>query len=370
MEYDKGKNMLNRSDKISLRQMLFIFVNMAGSPSIRFIPVFASEAAGQAAWLCPLVSLGLILLFLFPLQKLFNSYRNASLVDILQDILGKVAGKAVCIVLFIWIAICVAFNMRYFAERIVTTIFPNSDIIFFLLVMSLLVGLTLRSGIVVLARMNEIFLPVIVFIYAISNLLLIPEIRVSNLTPITYLDIIPVMTGSIGIMAVWAYFPFIFLFSDLVNNKEKLKKEGTNSMLFLTLLTTLVLLIPIGLFSSPVVNKMPIPFYEAIKEISTLNELAGIETAVISIWILTDYVLLFALSFAALHIPKTLLKSPDNKPFINTFFIAVFFISLLICSHVYELEAFSKYIAVPANIALSFGLFLVTFIVGKIRKKF
>jgi spore germination protein KB len=350
--------------------MLFIMVNMACSPSIRFVPVFASEAAGQAAWLCPLVSLGLILLFLFPLQKLFNRYRDVSLVDILQDILGKVAGKAACIVLFVWIAICVALNMRCFAERIVTTIFPHSDIILFLLVMSLLVGFTLRPGIVVLARMNEIFLPVVVFVYAISNLLLIPEIRISNLTPITYLDIIPVMTGSIGITAVWAYFPFLFLISDLVNNKEKLKKEGTNSMLFLTLLTILVLFVPIGLFGSTVVNKMPIPFYEATKEISTLNALAGIETAVISIWILTDYVLLFALSFAALYIPKTLLKSPDNKPFINTFFIAVFFVSLLTCSNVYELEVFSEYIFVPVNITLGFGLLLVTFVVGKIMKKF
>lgn len=356
-------------DKISLRQALYLFVNFIGSPSIRFIPSYTSEQAKQAAWLCPFVSLCAFLLYLSVFQSLVKKYKDVSLVEAIQDILGRVCGKTVCIIIFIWITVSVAFNLRYFGERMVTSIFPNTDIIFFLLTMSALVAFVLRSGLAIMARMNEIFFPIVVLIYLMVDVLLIFELRTDNLWPITYKDIIPIARGSIGVTAVWAYFIYLFMFGDLINHKDKLLKEGSQAALFLTFLTILVILFPIGLFGWSVASKMPIPYYAAVKEVSPFGLFAGIESGILTIWILTDFVLLYSLSFAALYTLKVLFGSHDVNPFINIYMVIVFFTSLLICKRLFELQAFSRYWAVPMNILIGYGVPLTVFAVGKVRKK-
>jgi spore germination protein KB len=353
--------------KISLRQTLLLFINILASPVIRFVPTEAIKAAKQAAWLSPLISFVVLVLYFLLLQNLFKRHENESLIEIFQDIIGRLLGRALSMFYFLWITLLASYYTRMYAERVVSTLFPNVNIILIILVMLITVAYVMRDGIVTLARMNEIFVLIIILIFLISGTLLMPQMKIKNFLPITYEDIIPIFKGSLSIIALWPFFTFILMFSDKITNKENLKKGGFQASILITFLVTISITISLGTFGWSIVTKTPVPYYYAIRQISLFNIIERIEAGAITIWLLADFIIISSFTFAAVHILKLLFKTSDTKPLINIYTVILFFLSLLIGRSRFELSALSEDVLLPVNIFMGLVVPLIIFIVGKFR---
>ncbi len=354
-------------DEISLRQLLIIYVLLVGSPAIRLIPVYVSKAARQAGWLAPTVSLGILLVLFLIFQQFFNKFKKESFLDIVQKIFGKYLGTALNIAYLILITILGALYVRYYSERMVTSLFPNTNSFLFSVIFLTIIAVVLRSGLAIFARMNEIFLPIVVLTYLVVNILIFPEVEIDNLYPITYKDIFPVLKASVGTTAILGYVTFLFILSDKVKGKDKVKSFGFHSSYLLAILLSLVVISPVGVFFFVVVAKMNLPFFAAVKDISLFGIIERVESSLIAIWTLTDFSIITSFLFVGIHIINWLFKAPSEKPFINMYVVIIYILSMYIAGNIIELINLSN-VLVFAIIGFTIIMPIILFIVGKIRK--
>lgn len=361
--------MFQDKDKVSTRQILIIFIVMVYSPAVRVMASFTSKQAKQAAWLTPVIGFIFLLATFLMLQNMYRKYMNSSLMDIMYAITGPFIGRFIVLCNILWLAILNALYVRYYGERIVGSILPNVDISLFIIVMLVLVAYICRYGLAVLARMNEVLFPIILTIFLIFIIFLCPKIEFDNLSPISYLDIMPILKGSSVIIAIWVYALFLFMLSDKINDKENIKKFGIQTAIFMFLAITVIIAITIGTLGHTVSARLPLPFLTAVKQISLFGTLEKIESILTVTWIAADFTLISVFVLIIMNMTKSVFKLRDTKPFINIFCIFLSIFSLYVSKSRFELGEFSTKIAIPANIILGFIIPVLVFFVGKIRKK-
>jgi len=361
--------MLENNKKISIRQAALLFLVVTFTPSIRVIPAYAAERAKQAAWLSPLITVLVFMAIVFLWHKLYEKYNNHTSMDIYSNITGRIAGKIIAVIHLLWLVILTALYIRYFAIRLVSSIYPNVSENIFIVSLLVVIAYTLRSGLIPLARFNEVIFAILTGTFFILVLLALSNFKFEFLCPITYRDILPIFKASGGSMGILAYFSFFFIIGDRINNQESIKRIALPLSLFLLVFIIANIGIAIGTFGYSLVQRFPLPFLMSVKQISLFNTLEKIESLVIAFWVFSDFVLISSFIILALHILKYLLNLADVKPFLNIYIVFLYTISLIITGSAFELQKLSDSIIIPFNIALGVILPAVIFCIGKIRKK-
>lgn len=361
--------MLGDNKKISIRQAAFLFLTITFTPSIRLIPVYAAKRAKQAAWLAPTAAVVLLFLLALVWQAFYRKYKDHSLMDIYSDITGNFFGKVLAVIYLIWMVLLTALYVRYFAIRLVGSVYPNVSIEIFIISMLVVITYTLRYGLTTLARLNEITLPLLVIVFYILVLLMLPNIKFTFLTPISYRSILPVLNGSVGTLGIVAYFTFLFLIGDKINNKEKIKKAGIGVSLFLLAALVIIIAVTIGTFSYSVAIRTQLPFLIAVKQISLFNTIERIESIVVAFWVISDFVLISFFIICTMNILKFLFKLSQTKSFISIYMIFLYLLSMFLGKSVFEMEWLSDNLFIPGNIVVGFILPFLIFLIGKLRRK-
>ncbi|AKL96012.1 spore germination protein KB [Clostridium aceticum] len=361
--------MLAGREQISIRQAMFLFLTITFSPAIRLIATYTSQVAKEASWLSPLVSLMIFIPVVLMMQSVYKNYKDISYMEVMNHILGRIMGKIVLVIYMLWTTAIIALYTRYYSERIVSSIFPNVNMSIFIIVMILLVALVLRTGITVIARMNEIILPIIVFIFFALILFTFPSIDVKNLMPVSSDSIWPIAKASMSINAILSYFFIVFFISDKISSKENIKKVGIQTIIFLTITNTILIVSTVGSLGYSITQRIPLPFLIVVKQISLFDILQKLEPVVVVMWISSDFVIIVVFTYIVLQMIKSLFNLSDTKPLINIFLIFIYIFSLYICNSRFELEQFSAKVFTPVNVVLFIILPFLIFAVGKIRKK-
>ena len=361
--------MIQGKDKISVRQAILLFLTITYSPTIRVIPAYSSKYAQQSAWLTPLVSFVIFVVIVLMMNAIFKKYKSYSLIDIANDLFGRFIGKALTFMLLLWVVLLGAFYIRMFSVRLLVSIMPNTNINLISISILVIIVYVMHFGkLVTLARMNEIIIALITIVFFILAAFLLDHVELEKLTPVTYLDILGIIQGSLGITAIWAYIILVFLFGDKINNKEELKKDGLRSIVFLTFADIVLIVVTIGTFGYSIIERTQLPYLVAVKQISILNVLEKMESIVVSIWVASDFILIRIFFYTALYLIKALFNFQETKKLINIYGIFIFLLSIVIGNSVFELDKLSAKFFIPWNSSLLL-IIVGMYIVMKIRKK-
>jgi len=360
--------MLNSRKKISLRQAMVLFLVATSSPSMTNVPNATAATAHQAAWLSPIVSFIIIIPIIFIYKSIFTTYKEESFAEVIEDILGSFLGKIIAVMYIAFLTILLSIVLRHFAENIVSTIFPNENILVFMIAIIFTVAVILRRGLVVLARMGEIILIFLIVIFLAISTFGAKDIEISRLTPISYLDFLPILGASTAIVPVFSLFSYTFLLSNHINDKEKIAKVCTRAFLLLTFLMSIVLIMTIGILGDSTVALTSNPYILTVKQISIFEAIERIEASVVNMWIVSDFVIISMITFAVHNMIKSVFKLSDTKNFISIYLVIIFFIGSLIANNSFELQTFEQFL-LPVEIFWAYILPGFVFIIGKIRKK-
>jgi len=360
--------MIAGREKISASQMMLLFIMCTYSPVIRLFPSLTAREAGPAAWLSPVLPAFCLLILVFIVQSFFKKNNNMNLTDIYLKILGKLPGYLVMVVYLFAILLLLALYTRYYAERIASSIFPDTSINFFIIVMLALVFYIVRGGLVSLARFNEMIFFVFIFLLSVGIFLSLFNVEITNLLPISTLDITPVVRASPTILAIWGYFLFMFFFADKVNDKEHIKRLGIKATVFITISSIMIIITTVGTLGSSLAERVSLPYILTIKEISILNALERLESITLSLWVAADCIIISVFTYIILCILKSLFRLNGTKALTGPVLLITYVLSLVLTRNRFELENFSYKIFIPFNVILGFIIPVIVFIVGKIRK--
>ena len=361
--------MLYDSKKISIRQAILILLTLTYTPTIRLIPAYAAQKAKQAAWLSPIVTFILLLLLVQIWQAIYKKYTNDSLMEIYRDIAGPVAGTVILVAYLIWMTVLGALYVRYFAMRLVGAIYANIDISIFIISMLAVVIYTLNFSLPTLARFNEVAFPFLAFVFCLLFIMMIPNFRTDFLTPVTARCILPVIRASVAPTGIVAYFSFLFIFGDRINNKENIGKSGLWMAVFFALMQISIIVSILCTFSYRIAQRTQLPYLTAVKQISLFDIFEKVESIVVSIWVLSDFMIICFFIICSLSILKSFFRLSDTRPLVSIYVVFTYILCMLLANNAFEMEKFSEELALLVNIILGFVIPALMFVIGKIRKK-
>lgn len=357
------------NNKVSVKQLIIVIIVMTISPAVRFLPAYAAKNAAEAGWITPWAAIPPIIATIYFIHNIFKNYQSKSTCQIIKDILGKYIGTAALLVHFAWILLLTSFYLRFSAERLVSSIYPNIDINYFIVITIIVISYILRSGETSVARMGEILLPILLIVIAFIMLLLIPKIRADALLPISFSDTLPILKGSVGTLSIFSYMFIVFFFSENIVGKQNIKKLFIKGTFVLQVMIFMVLFTSFGILGSSVIIRAPIPFLVTVKQISIADTIENFESVAVATWMLSDAVLISTMFFALLNLAKGTFKLSNTKSFINIVAVLLFLLSNSIAKNRLELDIYAITAMVGINIALGFGTPVLLFVVGKLRHK-
>jgi len=208
--------------RISSTQLFLLLSGFLFGSTVILAP---ARGAKNDAWLAMLLggAGGVLLMWIYTAIALLNP--SKTLVDILKEKLGKVAGNILA-VLYTWYFIHLAsLVLRDFGEFICTVTFPETPMAVVIGLFALIMVYAINSGIEVIGRLSELLVPVIPLIASIISLSFITVYDFTAFLPILENGIKPVLNTAFNFIT----FPFgetvafLMLFPH-VNKKEKLKK--------------------------------------------------------------------------------------------------------------------------------------------------
>jgi hypothetical protein len=207
---------------------------------------------------------------------------------------------------------------------------------------------------------------VLIIQFLLIQLLLVPKFDVKFITPISRLDVVPVMKGLVGPMGIWVYMLFVLTFSDKINISPKPERKILYAALFILFADTSILLILLGTFGASSLQRFALPLLNATKYI--LSDFAGLESIFIMMWTMADFVTIAIFTYFILRMLKDLFKLKEPMRLLNILLIFVGFMALFICNEIFELRKFSSEIALRMNVIMGFIVPVIVFGIGKVRK--
>lgn len=361
--------MLQSKNTISLIQAMLICIVMEFTPFVRIAGGFVAQNAKQAGWVSVIVAIVPMVTFFYIFSIFYKKYGNADFMDIIKDIMGGIIGRFIIVFYSVWLVLLLALYIRYFAERILSTLMPTVNISFIIITMLVVVALVLRSGITVIARMNEVIIVIVAVSLALIYIFGIYLVKPENLLPVYYTDIVPAIKGSMVIWAIFGYMIVLFFFSKQINDKEHILKYGMYKGIILVITNTLLVVYIIGSLGWTVAERLPFSTFTMVRQISVFGVIERIETFLIAVWVFSDFILISVFSYAILYIIKDFFKLDSYKPLIMPFLIWAYFLAFLIANNIFELGKSSDVFFVPANIVFEFVIPILILIVGKVRRK-
>lgn len=355
-------------DKISIRQLLFVFTIMVSSPATRFLPKYAAATAEQAGWVSPVICTIPFIALILMVDSVLKKYEGQGMPDIITNVMGKYLGRLVLLIYILWSVWLTAMYARYYVERLTSSIYPNINNSVLLILSLIAIAFMLRSGFTVIARMSEVVLPFIGTMLVMLSIFLLARIRIDNVLPIYFNDIVPILKASLSSAGILSFlFMMLFLSGKLVNLKS-FKTFGYIAAYVNISSLMLIIFITNGVLGSSVAQRAPMPVLAASKQVSIMDTIENIEAIIIAIWIFADFTLISTFFTITLNLVKSVFKLSDTKPLISIFAILVYFLAMGIASNKFELEEFSNSLFIPASLAFGYGFPAILFVLSKLKK--
>ncbi|MBS2969879.1 endospore germination permease [Metabacillus sp. KIGAM252] len=302
---------------ISKQQLFLLFISFVTGSSILMAPGLTATFAKNEAWVSTIIAsvIGLILNLL--LMWLMKKYHYASIFEITEKILGKVMSYLVNGLIIFYALSLAAYIVRNLSNFMTTSISPESSPANFQVLILLVAMYSVFFGLNNLARVNEFFTPITLFLLAASLVLVLNQVEFSNLKPFFARGVMPVLHGAYTILG----FPFIEIiimssFFTYVSNKKGLGRTYLAAMLIGGAVLALTVLMSLAIQGYDLVIRQTYSTFELMRDITIVRLFERVEVLIGVFWIFGIFVKITCCMQAAVLGFKAMTKHTTYRPFI------------------------------------------------------
>ncbi|MGK4043428.1 endospore germination permease [Heyndrickxia oleronia] len=275
--------------KITSLQMALLMYPTIVATAILAVPSLTAKYAQQDLWISPILASVVGLFTVYVTCRLNKLYPNKTIIQMSENIMGKVPGKLITLFFLFFYIHVTGLIVRDYSEFLVGSFFFKTPITIISGSMVFLCALAVRGGIEVLGRMAQLFSPVFCIPLIILILLLIPEFKISNLSPVLEGGFFPAMKGAI-VPSGWfsEFFIMIFLLPFL-NEKKKGMKYGMVAVV-VVMLTLVVVNLTVQLVLGTTTATKVYPLMNVSRYIGVGDFFEHLESISMAIWIMGAFV--------------------------------------------------------------------------------
>lgn len=271
--------------KISPRQTGELMFTTMLATVILFAPAIAAEKAGHDAWLATFAGTLFGLIPLCLVCWLGKRHPGKTIYQYSEAIFGRYLGKLV-VLAYIWFFIQItSLVVRQFGALLTTAFMPRTPLSVFLISLLLIAALAVRSGLEVIARMNEFIMLLVAGLLLAVMTLSLPNWELFNLTPFLSRGAMPVLEGALvsayfhgQIIALAVILPFL-------TRPQRGLASGAAGVLASGMLLTLGVIGTLAVFGPQLTAAIRFPLHFFVRTINIGQILTRFEVVVIVTWV-------------------------------------------------------------------------------------
>jgi spore germination protein KB len=274
--------------KISALQSAMMMYLAVTPTAILTTPSMTYNYAKQDFWISPILALS-AWITIYIAFRLHHMYPGQNIVQVSERIVGRFPGKLIgFIILFDYLYLIGKATLEY-GEFVVGAFLRQTPLIVVLGSMVLVCALTVRGGVEIVGRFAQLILPICVALFLLIIILIIPDLRLSNMLPIMGEGIMPSIAGA-GVLQVWfSEFITVSFLLPFVTDQEKAAKS-TLSSLFAVILTMVICNLVTLLLLGEMTGNYAYPFLILTRYISLADFFTHLDPLFMAIWVLGEFV--------------------------------------------------------------------------------
>lgn len=374
---------MNTNYRFHRNELIALSTVAVMAPILRVFPAGSAQLAGKSAWLSPFLALPVLVLYVCFISSFMQKRKDGEgLAELILRSLGDKLGRFVLFIILLWLLIYGAFVLRSGADRIITTIYPNSSPPVFCICMGLLGFLASSGAARSLVRVGKIVLPVVLGALLLVLLFSLFSIDKDNLLPISSQDLLPALKGSLAALDVLSVSLYCICFIEGQSENHRGRTLPFSLwMLAMVALLTLLSVDVLGCFGHELCSILTRPFFSLVKNIVFFNSLERVEALVVSLWIFPDFLLLSVFLFGAQQSLRLILKQDCHysgeklwdmsrgRWCIALCAFTAIIVSVFMAPNSKMLSLWSSILIPLTNMGFAFIILPLIYIVGKIGKR-
>lgn len=356
-----------KKEKISSKQLTYIIFITIISTGMIFVPKRIYSIAGQDSWLSVILG-GLIgILLAYFISQLGLIYRDKTIIEYSQIILGKTLGKIIGLSIFLAFFFINSVVLREFAELLVGAFYPHTPKVFFIIAIIFVSSYALYQGLEIIARVNEILFPIFMILIIFIFIFTISEMNFQKLFPILANGILPVLKGAYT-HALW-YVEIIILsfFIPSLNVPTRAQKASILGVTFVILLSLVMMTGIVAVFGKET-STLTFPVLSFGRYVNIANFLEQLDSFILVIWVAGVFIKITVFQYCSVISLSQLLKLTDHKPLILPISILQTILAIVLWNNTAQLtfQLFS-YINSIYTIGIV-SLLTLLFVIAQIKK--
>ncbi|TDA68561.1 MAG: hypothetical protein D9V47_07295 [Clostridia bacterium] len=291
-------------DRIASIQLTLLVAMTAIGTHYLAMPGFVARAAGRDGWLSLLAGAAVAGLGVWAVASISRRFPDKTVVQYNPALFGRIPGVFLNIWLLAHFTLAAAFGLRFFGDVLKLFLFDRTPLEVIMIAMLLTAAYAVRHGVNVLARLAEVFFPVVIPFWGITMFFLQMQVDYANLLPVMDQGLKPVARGIFpGYMVFQGYGLMLFITPLLQDSSQAMRAAlgGIAITLFIYLVTFTG---AVGIFGAQHLTLLIYPVVDLVRAL-TLPEMIieRQEILLLSVWILVSFLALavafYLVSFGA-----------------------------------------------------------------------
>ncbi len=275
--------MPGKSHISSVQLMLLLYMTEVGTIFV-ILPAVVAQGAGPDGWISILVPATVYgLAVVFAGVNLAGYFPGQTLTEYLPRLAGRAPGKilaAAYAAFFIHIASLVLNEGSRFIH---VTFFRETPLVPIDLLFAVVAAYGVYLGIEVIARQNELVLPLFFFMAILLIAFVIKDFHIINLLPMLEDGLLPVLKGSMAVAGWRGQVVMILMLFPYLNQKKEALQAATGMVIMAAITGFALYVTTIGVFGAPMVARMVFPVNELAAYIS-IGSLERLEILTMIAW--------------------------------------------------------------------------------------
>ncbi|NLJ40633.1 MAG: endospore germination permease [Clostridiales bacterium] len=335
--------MIKRSDRLSNYQYSALIISTIIGVVVIGLPRLAGKAAGKGALLATFLGGILAVIMAALIALLGRRYKDKTIIEYSVILLGKIPGKLMGALILLYFVLATSIILRSFSDALKGLLLKNTPLEIIMITMLLTSIYLALNGVSTIAKLSELFLPIIVL-----SLLLVIGLSISNFDYIRFMPVltpamIPVVKGIPDLMTAFQGYEIIFLVIPFMYSHKKIIPFTILGVGIPVILYTLLVGISVGVLGLKAIEQLNYPAVTLAEKINFPGGFAErFDIFFVFLWILAAFSSQANFFYMASLTTVRIFGLTNYQPFIYLLAPIVYILAIL-PQNLIEMQAVTKY---------------------------
>ncbi|MEH7331234.1 endospore germination permease [Neobacillus drentensis] len=359
--------MLERG-KISALQMAFMMNPTILATGLLLVPAITAKTAKQDLWLSPIWASFIGFMIVFVAYRLHRLYPKETMFEYSEQILGKIPGKIVGVILVFYYFHVTGIIVREYGEFVSGTFLHQTPMVVIFSTMIIVSSMAVYGGLEVIGRCSEMIVPVLLVLYLVIFVMLLKDLDTKNFFPMLENGLGSSLKGSVVLQSWFSEFILVSFFFPYLRDQDKGMKWGmisVFSVMFYMVLTNVMSLLLFGKLTA----SLTYPVMVAARYISIADFLAHLESIVMALWVAGTFIKITVFYYVLVLGTAQWLKLTDFRTIVLPIGFLLILFGIWSAPNLQVLSHFLSTTAAFYLLSIQVGFPVILLIIALIKKK-